>query len=201
MLQKSAQEAGLDAGKLRNLQVPKLFPDYSWHSSGRLWNPDKAGTEPQPPPQKRTAATIFLINKSREIHHRFQASSQYIRPTHEVDVVRYGKRPRVKPDLSVLEHMGRLADPHYIPPELLKTSGIELSSRKELNILDELDANETKRRHDATGEVDGEDEEGEDNSSDVQEPEEEEEEVADYTTNYYASEDESDGGGDGEATF
>ena len=57
--------------------------------------------------------------------------------------------------------------------------------------------------HDAReqGDFEGEDDEVEDNSSDIQEHEEEEEEVADYTTNYYASEDESDGGGDGEATF
>ena len=211
MLQRSAQEAGIDAGNLRNLQVPKLFPDYSWHSTGRQWNPEKTGGESQQP-QRRPPTTVFLINKSREMHHRFQASPQYIRPTHEVDVVRYGKRPRLKPDLSVLEHMGsNLANPLYVPSELLKSTGLDLLSRKDLTgaqslsqrtaILDELDTTEMKRRQEATVDAEADEDEVDDNSSDVQEHEEDEDEVADYTTNYYASEDESDGGGDGEATF
>ena len=39
LLQRSAQEAGLDAGNLRSLQditKPALFPDYEWHSNGHV---------------------------------------------------------------------------------------------------------------------------------------------------------------------
>jgi hypothetical protein len=209
LLQRSAQEAGLDAGNLRNLQditKPKLFPDYEWHSTGHKWDAD----EPvEPPPAKRSASTIYLINKSRELHHRFEQSPYYVRPTIESDVVRYGIRPRpVEPDISVLEHIPEMADPAYMPPELLQKTTTQLSMKELMATnegapakaltLEELAAQELKRRREAM------EAEEEGNLSDIEVVEEEEEdEVADYTANYYASDDESEGGGGGgdEATF
>jgi hypothetical protein len=215
MLQRSAQEAGLDGSNLRSLQditKPQLFPDYNWHSSGQLLG-DAPPESTQA--QKRSPSTIYLINKSREMHHRFQTSPHYVRPTQEVDVVRYGKRPRpVEPDVAVLEDMGKkVAQAKYLPPELLQKTGIALLSMKELNAsdslgpskvltLEELATQELERRRREAATAEGEDGDGDENSDDAQEQDEEEEEVADYTTNYYESEDESDGGGDGgEATF
>eukprot|EP00934_Nitzschia_sp_Nitz4_P009104 Nitzschia sp. Nitz4//scaffold53_size117307//30836//31516//NITZ4_003761-RA/size117307-processed-gene-0.6-mRNA-1//1//CDS//3329554178//9094//frame0 len=208
MLQKSAQEAGLDAGNLRNLQditKPSLFPDFLWHSSG--WQ----GHDPAPPTQtsannsssgNKRSSNIYLINKSREIHHRLQNSPYYVRPSQEMDVARYGKRPRpLDPDSHVIEHIGQAADPRYFPEELLRSKitladlGEDGTSSKPTT-LEELVAAEIKRRKAL------EDEGGE--ASDTPEAEdEEEEEVADYTQNYYASDDESGGGSGGgdEATF
>ena len=114
LLQRSAKEAGL-GDNLRSLQditKPQRFPDYEWHSSGRMGH--LPGKQPPPAPSsgssvagvegkpsgplltavvkpKRTASAIYLINKSREIHHRFQNSAFYVHPTQEADVVRYGK--------------------------------------------------------------------------------------------------------------
>jgi hypothetical protein len=205
LLQRSAQEAGLDANNLRNLQditKPKLYPDYQWHSTGHKWDPE----EPvEPPAAKRSASTIYLINKTRELHHRFEQSPFYVRPTIESDVVRYGKRPRpVEPDISVLEHIPKMADPDYMPPELLQKTTTQLSMKELMATngvpakaltLEELAAQEVKRRR--------EEAEEEGNLSDIEvEEDEEEDEVADYTANYYASDDDDgvDEGGD-EATF
>lgn len=208
LLQRSAQEAGLDANNLRNLQditKPKLYPDYEWHSTGHKWDPE----EPiEPPAAKRSASTIYLINKTRELHHRFEQSPYYVRPTIEYDVVRYGKRPRpVEPDISVLEHIPKMADPDFMPPELLQKTTTQLSMKELMATagapaksltLEELAAQELKRRREAMEAA----EEG--NLSDIEvEEDEEEDEVADYTANYYASDDDDggdDGGGD-EATF
>lgn len=144
------------------------------------------------------------------MHHRFQEAPSYIRPSHEVDVVRYGKRPRpLEPDVNLTEHMGMTATSEYLPDELLPDErartlaakfgefGEDGAPRQALS-LDELAARELKRRKQAQedGEEDG------DLSDVVDIDEGEEEEVADYTQNYYESEDESDdGGGGGEATF
>jgi hypothetical protein len=197
----------LDANNLRNLQditKPKLYPDYEWHSTGAKWDPE----EPvEPPAAKRSASTIYLINKTREIHHRFEQSPYYVRPTIESDVVRYGKRPRpVEPDISVLEHIPKMADPDFMPPELLQKTTTQLSMKELMATagvpaksltLEELAAQELKRRREAL------DAEEEGNLSDIEvEEDEEEDEVADYTANYYASDDDEGGdeGGD-EATF
>lgn len=210
LLQRSAQEAGLDAGNLRHLQDitrPQLFPDLEWHSNGKMGH-EHADPSSASASAKRPASTVYLINKSREIHHRFQSSSQYVRPTQEVDVVRYGKRPRpMQPDVNVLESIGKAADPRYLPKELLQNTSNSTSKEsaddapKKALTLEELAAQELQRRK-KNAELNEEDEDANDDPSD-QEPEEDEE-VADYTTNYYASDDESDGGGGGggdEATF
>ena len=66
---------------------------------------DTPATAPEKP---RTTKTIYLISKSREIHHRFQWSVFYVRSTKEVpDVVQYSDRLRPLPNIdssAVLSH-------------------------------------------------------------------------------------------------
>lgn len=220
LLQRSAQEAGLDGNNLRSLQditKPQLFPDYEFHSQGHVGFAD-APPEQQQQNQKRSnqkrSSSVFLINKSREVLSRFQLSPYYIRPTQESDIERHNRVTRpVEPDVSVLDHLGKLADSDYFPEEFQLMQGVvrkrsaseidasgagEGDDNKSLS-LEELAKRELKRRQEN---MEGEQEE-DGNLSEVEEPEDEEEdEVADYTTNYYASDDESDGGGGGdEATF
>jgi len=221
LLQRSAQEAGLDAGNLRSLQDitrPQLFPDFEWHSSGRQGHdstpPLSAALQPlqSAPSSKKAASQIYLINKSREITQRFQDSPFFVRPSQEVDVVRYNKRPRpLEPDAHVAEYIGKTADVNYLPDELLPemvprfTSMVkpgelaEDGTPKRALTLEELAAEELKQRKKTAA---GGEEEDQGELSDTQDVEEEdEEEVADYTTNYYASDDESDGGDGDEAVF
>lgn len=219
LLQRSAQEAGLDAGNLRNLQditKPPLFPDFEWHSSGKQGHDAVVPSSTMPPSQpgatsKRAASQIYLINKSREISHRFQESPFYVRPSQEVDVVRYNKRPRpLEPDAHLAEFIGKTADPKYLPAELIKdkvaphihakVGDLDEDGRpKRALTLEELAAEELKQRKALAGGEEG----AEGELSDTHDVEDEdEEEVADYTTNYYASDDESDDGGGGdEAVF
>jgi hypothetical protein len=214
-LQRSAQEAGLDAGNLRSLQditKPQLFPDFEWHSSGHEGHEPPAAAAatsasgPAPSSKRNAASNVYLVNKSREMNHRFQESPFYVRPSQEVDVVRYNKRRRpLEPDAHVADHIGKTADPKYLPEELLPhrvaASALKIVDSlllgddglpKKVLTLDELAAEEQRKK------LAGEDGEEQGELSDTQElDEEDEEEVADYTTNYYASEDESDGGGGG----
>jgi len=213
MLQRSAKEAGLDDKNLRTLQDitrPKLYPKFEWHSTGQKWEPG----EPEPREDKTAVPSVYLINKTREIHHRLQASPFYVRPTQEVDVVRYGKRPHpVQPDVFILEHAGkRLNDGKYFPTELLcATGGAKLSMKelsalggqsKEALTLEEMAAKELKRRREER-EIQGDiDDDDEGNVSDIPPEEEEDEEVEDYAFNHYESEgDEDDDIGGGEPTF
>jgi hypothetical protein len=153
LLQRSAKEAGLDDGNLRDLQDitrPKLFPDYEWHSNGRVGHqqqqqqhqdtpaavPSSSAGPPTSTTTKRSASAVYLMNKSNAILQRFQASPFYVRPSQEADVVRYGKRQQRQQNFhladdanrQVLEQMGRSADPRYIPPELLKLAAISSSA-------------------------------------------------------------------------
>ncbi len=214
LLQRSAKEAGLDDGNLRSLQDitrPQLFPDYEWHSSGRKGH--HLSGEPIVPPSsdedvvtpvakpKRSSSTIYLINKSREIHHRFQNSSFFVHPTQEADVIRYGKerqQQQQRADLLILKQMGKTADPDYIPQELLRDDdlghvyGYDDGTFKKRS-LDDLAAEERadrRKRRDNDGEDDGQ-------FSEAADPmDEEDEEDVDYTTNHYQSEgEESVGGG------
>jgi hypothetical protein len=206
-MQRSAQEAGLDAGNLRNLHditKAKLFPDFEWHSSGRRGHDElPEGAAASTGTVRNKASTVYLINKSREIHDRFQNSPFFVRPKQEVDVVRYGKRPRpLEPDIFVLEHMGQAADERWMPKELLQKTGQGQKSMKELSgqnedgpkkelTLEEMAAQELKRRQQAA-----EPEEGDDLSDAVIVEEEEDEEADDYMIDHYESDDESDGGGE-----
>jgi hypothetical protein len=239
LLQRSAKEAGLDDGNLRGLQditKPFLFPDYEWHSSGRIGHnlpgevmpPNSvlsmsagggdaanfANAEEEKIPQplmpvakpKRSASAIYLINKSREIHHRFQNSAFFVHPTQEADVIRHGKerqRQQQRSDLLVLKQMGKTADSRYIPFELLRDDDLEnLYGQDDGNLkkrsLDDLAAEErADRRKRGTAGENGAEDDG--NLSDATQDviEEEEEEDADYGTNHYDSdgEDEDAGGG------
>jgi hypothetical protein len=237
LLQRSAKEAGLDDGNLRSLQDitrPQLFPDYEWHSSGNKGHmlpgdPDiepsstvaagvsalSANSDNDVKPltavakTKRSASTIYLINKSREIHHRFQNSAFYVHPTQEADVIRHGKerqQQQQRADLLILKQMGKTADPHCIPPELLRDEdlgniyGHDGGAFKKRS-LDDLAAEERADRR-KRRENDEEDEGQFSDAPDAME-EEEEEEDADYGTNHYESDgDESAGVGAGdEAVF
>lgn len=222
----------MDDGNLRSLQDitrPQLFPDYEWHSSGRkghmlpgdspvaqpVVSGDVAGSSAgnEKPltalaKPKRSASTIYLINKSREIHHRFQNSAFYVHPTQEADVIRHGKErqhQQQRSDLLVLKQMDKTADPNYIPPELLRDDDLgniygddDGAFRK--RSLEDLAAEERadrRKRRENDGEDDGQ-------FSDAPDPmDEEEEEDVDYATNHYESEgEESAGGGAGdEAIF
>jgi len=239
LLQRSAKEAGLDDGNLRGLQDitrPSLFPDYEWHSNG-MQGHDLLDENPPLPvvsssgdndassssfsgeiktqplmalaKPKRSAPAIYLINKSREIHHQFQNSAFYVQPTQEADVIRYGKereREQRRPDLLVLKQMGKTADAEYIPPELLRDDDLESvyghdDGNFKKRSLDDLAAEERADRRKRTVE-NGED--GDGNLSDTMQDaiEEEEEEDADYGTNHYDSEEEGEGvGGGDEAVF
>mmetsp|Transcript_12195 Transcript_12195/g.30846 ORF Transcript_12195/g.30846 Transcript_12195/m.30846 type:complete len:243 (+) Transcript_12195:111-839(+) len=222
LLQRSAKEAGLDDGNLRSLQDitrPQLFPDYEWHSSGRKGHhvpgepivplSEDIEVDPLTPvaKPKRSSSTIYLINKSREIHHRFQNSAFFVHPSQEADVIRYGKerqQQQQRADLLILKQMGKTADPDYIPQELLRDEDLthvygddDGTYRK--RSLDDLAAEE---RADRRRRRDTEDDDGK--FSDAPDPmDEEDEEDVDYATNHYESEgDESlGGGGSDEAIF
>jgi hypothetical protein len=154
-------EAGLDQN-LRTLQEitrPRLFPDYEWHSDGHMRHvsPLESEIEAQeakaaksnkrtPPTTassstttvtKRSTTSVYLINKTREIHQRFQGSAYYVLPTFEADVARYSTQRQEKDNnttpttnanfedancMHVIHQMGKTADPRYVPPELLKLS-------------------------------------------------------------------------------
>jgi len=229
LLQRSAKEAGLDEGNLRSLQDitrPQLFPDYEWHSSGRKGHNLPGDPVEQPSQQmssavaaggdevkplqsqpltalakpKRSPSTIYLINKSREIHHRFQNSAFYVHPTQEADVIRHGKerqQQQQRADLLVLKQMDKTADPHYIPPELLRDDdlgniyGLDTGAFKKRS-LDDLAAEERadrRKRREKEEEDDGQ-------FSDAADAmDEEEEEDMDYATNHYDSDDEASAGG------
>jgi len=216
LLQRSAKEAGLDDGNLRNLQDitrPQLFPDYEWHSSGRKGHNLSGDPIAQPSSTvanglstdsveqsltavtkpERSASTIYLINKSREIHHRFQNSSFFVHPTQEADVIRYGKerqQQQQRADLLILKQMDKTADPLYIPSELLRDDDLgsiygHEDGKFKKRSLDDLAAEERadrRKRKENEWEDDGQ-------FSDAQDPmEDDEEEDVDYATNHYESE-------------
>lgn len=200
LMQRSAQESGLDEKNLRSLQDltrPALFPDLLWHSSGQVF---KAEDESQVMvPTKLTQSAIYLIRKGRDIQHRMQTSPFYLRPAQEVDVIRYRKRPRQQleaSDKNVIEHLGKVATCRFVPDELLQPSiraaaALAEAQRRNALLDDPIDI---KGEPGEGGESEEEDMDG------LEAPDEEEDDVEDYTTNYYASDDESDGGDD-EPTF
>eukprot|EP00979_Chaetoceros_neogracilis_P003719 scaffold656_cov271-Chaetoceros_neogracile.AAC.29 len=241
-LMRSAEECGLDSRNLRSLQDitrPALFPDIKLHSSGdnrllRILEAKKAEEaakaeaaghpiipEDEEPVQlagvKRTAQTLFLITKGREIHHRMQNSVFYVRPTKEVpDVVRYSDSIRPAPQVdagAVLSNClgGRKKTKlgTYVPEELVagqrSVTASSLSQNIEAGIqagksvnLSDLEVKERNRTR--LGSVDGgePDNEGEE---EVIEQSGEEEGGEDYAQNYDESEGEESGGDDGEPTF
>lgn len=201
MLKRTALEAGLDDRAVYDITRPPLFPDFTWHSSGRMWTDETEGTK-ELQVTKRSSSQVYMISKQRELSSKFQESPHYVSPSQQVDIERYNKRSRDKPaDTVVIESIqySLAHDPRYVPPELLDTaigrSSASPKQRKTLNVhkLEELEQRERERIA-SQNEQEDEFEEGL-----MDDPEEEEAE--DYTMNYYESEDESDGDDGGEATF
>lgn len=218
LLMRSAQESGLDDRNLKSLNDitrPELFPDLEW-----AYQDDNSAAS-----KTKQASSVYLINKGREIDHRIQSSSHWVRPSQtQVDVVRYHSNKKshryshqLAADMTVLEQMGKnlATDESYIPSDLLPTSNANLRKRsfgmgnteaeeaaRKKPALDELEKKELEGRMEESRRTNVlQEEEATGSLSDNEEAEEEQEEMEDYTTNYYESEDESDGGGDAEATF
>lgn len=160
---------------------------------------------------KRSAQTLFLITKGREIHHRIQNSAFHVKATKDVpDIIRYSdskKAPPITDASTVLSHClrgkKRTAMGQFVPEELV--SGQKSGSSREISrgraaSLTDLEASKdlTRPMVDSNDNVEGvtgvDEEEYEDQGS--------EDEAEDYVADYYASEgDESDGDNDKEATF
>jgi hypothetical protein len=194
-----------------------------WHSSGRQIPSEEAeaiitSTEATALQfTKRTPSMTRLVLKQRQLLEAFQSSPQYIRhvPPH-MDIARYNERGSStsdRPDQAVLDALGRLASPDFLPSELLgsRDGTANPKNRKRRRPdgtevdLDELEAREKGQcggdQADG-GEGDSEDdEENADILPTLEEDDEEEQDNMDYTTNYYASDDESEGGDGGEPTF
>jgi len=213
LLMRSAQESGLGENNLNSLADitrPALFPDLNWN-----YFDDADAVQ-----RSRQASTVYLINKGREIDHRIQTSSHWVRPSQtQVDVVRYKSDKKnhhssqTPPDVAVLDQMGKnlAMDDTYIPAELVSSkrvasrkrplsSDINASSAPKTGTLDALEQKERQRRIEEARQANVLEEDLEGQYSDAP-PDEEEDEVEDYTTNYYESEDESDGGEGAEATY
>lgn len=164
--------------------------------------------------QPRSPEKIYLISKTRELHHKFQSSVFYVRSAKLEalpDVVRYSDRLRPPSNVdsgAVLSHcLGgrkRTLGDHggvFVPEELCGgqrrvrsgSNANEADAKKLKGIdLDELDEKNQK-------DGDDDDEQDEDEEG-VHEDDGEESEGADYVANYYDSADES-AGSDGEPTF
>ncbi|KAL3801057.1 hypothetical protein HJC23_002350 [Cyclotella cryptica] len=241
-LLRSAQEAGFDVRNLRALNhSSSIFPDLEWHSSGErrlhdgeLTSGDLASKvdgaasgvavkqeggasshKAEDTGAQRTPQQIYLISKSREMHHRFQTSVFYVRSSKEVpDVVRYTDRflPPANIDSgAVLSHcLGgrkRTRAGVFVPEELcggqrriIRRDGQEERNKKlkELNLEDLA-----KKIQSEGGDVVNEDEEKAEEGDEEAYYEEdgEESDGADYVQNYYESEGDESKGSDGEPTF
>ena len=214
LLMRSAQESGLGDHNLKSLSEitkPALFPRL-------LWNYQDGADSSSAASKSRQSTTVYLINKGREIDHRIQTSSHWVRPSQtQVDVVRYQSEKRshrvaqLPSDRAILEQMGKnlASDSAFTPEELVpfakrKRSMEGGASTKDASnkkpTLEELEKNEImKKKEEAKKANQLEEDEADGVFSDP--PDESEEEVEDYAKDYYASEEESDGGGDAEATF
>jgi len=172
------------------------------------------------PEKPRSAETIYLISKSREIHHRFQSSVFYVRSTKEVpDVVRYSDRLRPPPNIdasAVLSHcLGGKKRTFgdgggvFVPEELCggqrRVTGLSLMEEEKSKKAKGLNLAALARKIQSDGGLDGEDKQGdgEDDEGEfgVRDEDEEESDGADYVQNYYESEGDESGGSDGEPTF
>lgn len=232
-LMRSAEECGLDSRNLRSLQDitrPALFPDINLHSSGdnrilrlmaqkKAEEVAKAEAAGMPIPDdddkpkrlagvKRSAQTIYLIQKGREIQQRIQSSVFYVRPTKDVpDVVRYNDSTKPPPQVdarAVLSHclegrttteMGRFVPEELVSGQIKNTSqSNDDKSKSKINLAD-LEAEERQRKR--LGSADEQDLGDEEIVAD----EGEEDDGADYMQNHYESEGDESAGEGGEATF
>lgn len=104
LLRRSAEECGLDSRNIRSLGElagrSTLFPDIEIHYSsspggGESTTATPTGGTTTAAAKRHSAQTIYLIAKSREIHHRITNSVFYVRPTKDVpDVLRYSDLTR-----------------------------------------------------------------------------------------------------------
>ena len=176
---------------------------------------DTPATAPEKP---RTAKTIYLISKSREIHHRFQWSVFYVRSTKEVpDVVQYSDRLRPLPNIdssAVLSHcLGGEKRTRgdgggvFVPEELCggqRTGSAAMGEEKSKKAKGlNLSALARKIRNDGGMDNDVEQKDSGDEEEEEQNREEdgEESDGADYAQNHYESDGDESGGSDGEPTF
>ena len=166
-------------------------------------------TTPSNNVMKRSAQTLYLITKGREIHHRIQDSAFYVKTTKDVpDIIKYSDATKPHPitDAStVLSHClrgrKRTAMGYFIPEELVSGQKIVSSDLGRATGAGDIDPREVRPR---LGSVDNAAAEGGgamavDEGEEIDEGSEEEGE--DYVADYYASEEENDLDGDNEATF
>jgi hypothetical protein len=220
---------------LEDITRPALFPDYEWHSDGGRQVAENLSADTKPPtansshtikPNKqRQASHVYLINKGRELHERFQQSACHLQALQEVDVARYSssssssshgsnKRPKHSPDEAVvtglLEYSGMKTQNNvqdYLPKELWTnekdhgTAGVAVSAHLDALAVPETGGGITTAVATTTNAEDAAEELTEDDDDTSEAAAEEEEEDADYATNYYASDDDNDDGGDDEAVF
>jgi len=163
---------------------------------------------------KRSAQTLFLMTKGREIQQRIQSSVFYVKPTKDVpDVVRYVDKSMSAPpriDVSAvlsncLRGRKKTKLGLYVPAELV-TGQYQESARDgkdksgaTVNLAD-LEAKERYRKRFGSQD-DGEQEGGAAQGEDYDVADEgEEDEGEDYVKDHYESDD-MDGGDEGEATF
>ena len=239
-LLRSAQEAGFDVRNLRALNSTSsgIFPDLEWHSSGerRLIAGEADGTVTvktdangemvvkeeadaegtnKPAEETTTARTpqqVYLITKSREMHHKFQSSIFYVRTSKEVpDVVRYSDRLAPPSNIdsgavlsNCLGGRKRTRAGVFVPEELCGGQR-RISSRgdKQSKQLRELNLEELAKKisnEERGGEM-NEDEEKMEDEEEFYEEDGEESTGADYEKNYYESEGDESAGSDGEPTF
>ena len=239
----SAQEAGFDVRNLRTSSTG-MFSDFELHSSGerRLHHHEtkmgqqmadvgagsiSAGVKQEPgvaaapassvaatSTEQRSPETIYLISKTRELHHKFQSSVFYVRSAKletMPDVVRYSDRLRPPSNVdsgAVLSHcLGgrkRTLGEHggvFVPEELCggqrRVRSGSNANEADAKKLKGIDLDEVDDKNQKDGDDDEENDEDEDG---FHEDDGEESDGADYVANYYESADES-GGSDGEPTF
>ncbi len=166
--------------------------------------------------QPRSAESIYLISKTRELHHKFQSSVFYVRSAKletMPDVVRYSDRLRPPSNVDsgavlsqCLGGRKRTLGDHggvFVPEELcggqrrIRSGSFadpDAKKLKGINLDDHLDE---KNQNNDGGE---DEEENEEDEEGFHEDDGEESEGADYVANYYESADES-AGSDGEPTF
>mmetsp|Transcript_15128 Transcript_15128/g.32841 ORF Transcript_15128/g.32841 Transcript_15128/m.32841 type:complete len:278 (-) Transcript_15128:1226-2059(-) len=190
-------------------------------SGAKVKSEPGAAAPPSAPASKISPKAIYLISKSREIHHRFQSSVFYVRPTNEVpDVVRYSDRLRPPPNIdasAVLSHClgGRKrtrgdGGGAFVPEELcvgqrritadaMGEGGEGNKRAKGLNLA------ELAAKIKSDGGMDNDEQkqggDGEDEGEYNREDDEEESDGADYAMNHYESEGDESKGSDGEPTF
>lgn len=99
LLRRSAEECGLDSRNIRSLgdiaARSPLYPDIELQYSSSPAGETPSSIISTAAAKRHSAQTIYLIAKSREIHHRITNSVFFVRPTKDVpDVLRYSDLTR-----------------------------------------------------------------------------------------------------------